>query len=123
MTETKSLGLPSFSQSDCPLITKSRKCRSDLDAPPPYSTPMLVEGTSFKRAPMTFLTLAKVYQPFSTPGKQRSRPQVAQVVTFSWASRREAANHEEQKQETETGSAENQARPSGSGSCQSRRPC
>jgi hypothetical protein len=28
-------------------------------------------------------------------------------------SRREAANHEEQKQEPETGSAENQARPSG----------
>src|SRR5882762_2683998 len=55
------------------------------------------------------------------PDKQRSRPQVAQVVTFSWASRREAANHEEQKQETETGSVENQARPSGSGSRQSSR--
>ena len=56
------------------------------------------------------------------PDKQRSRPQAAKVVAFSWASRREAANHEEQKQgETETGSAEDQARPSGSGSRESRR--
>jgi len=41
-----------------------------------------------------------------SPEKRRNRPQAAQVVTFSWASRREAANHEEQKQETETGSVE-----------------
>src|SRR6266550_7314974 len=67
-------------------------------------------------------SIAEYRSPDLSPGKQRSRPQAAKVVAFSWASCREAANHEEQKQgETETGSAEDQARPSGSGSRESRR--
>src|SRR5207253_6344943 len=86
-----------------------------------------LKGFRLKQFLIQWCSHVRVMLPYrllrTSSGKQRSRPQATKVVAFSWASRREAADHGEQKQETETGSAENQARPSRSGSCQSRRAC
>jgi hypothetical protein len=46
-TDTKSRGLPTVSQIDCPLTTKSRKCRSDLYVPFGYLIPIRVAGLDY----------------------------------------------------------------------------